>query len=174
MDLTTVLRWHAERYPAMEPADAVKLLYQSTFGGGHMIHDVNSSLMRLREEMEQVPYDETAPLTESIGNGFVRVFLTAVPREKGAAELLNGLFVISSQLPGGTKVEFAEKLATLRHLQKDEQLFQFRAEELDEYLRKYAEQGYPAVSHSVTYRERYSPAYRVVSEELLTQLNFKV
>lgn len=31
---TTVLLWHIARYSKMEPTDAVKLLYQSEFGGG--------------------------------------------------------------------------------------------------------------------------------------------
>ena len=37
-ELSHILRNHAARYPAMEPTDAVKLLYQSEFGGSHPEH----------------------------------------------------------------------------------------------------------------------------------------
>ena len=49
-DFYQILRTHARRYPAMEPQDAVKLTYQSVFGGGHMIDNRQSSEKRLKEE----------------------------------------------------------------------------------------------------------------------------
>lgn len=49
-DFYNVLRLHAALYPAMEPADAVKLAYQSVFGGGHLIADAAEGLRRLTEE----------------------------------------------------------------------------------------------------------------------------
>lgn len=42
-----------ERYPEMQVEDAVKLLYQSEFGGGHMIKNPQASLKRLEEEWRQ-------------------------------------------------------------------------------------------------------------------------
>ena len=38
------------KYPEMQVQDAVKLLYQSEFGGGHMISDIGKSLDRILEE----------------------------------------------------------------------------------------------------------------------------
>ena len=35
-ELERILREHAERYPLMQPTDAVKLIYQNEFGGGHL------------------------------------------------------------------------------------------------------------------------------------------
>ena len=35
--LENILTLHARRYPAMEAADYIKLLYQSEFGPGHMV-----------------------------------------------------------------------------------------------------------------------------------------
>lgn len=43
-----------ERYPQMQVEDAVKLLYQSEFGGGHMIKNSQASLKWLNEEWKQV------------------------------------------------------------------------------------------------------------------------
>ena len=37
VELKDALLLHANMYPRMRPADAVKLVYQNEFGGGHMI-----------------------------------------------------------------------------------------------------------------------------------------
>lgn len=47
-ELETILRDHASRYPRMEPTDAVKLVYQNEFGGGHLIRNPESCLEALR------------------------------------------------------------------------------------------------------------------------------
>ena len=52
--LSKILLNHAGRYPLMEPTDAVKLIYQNEFGGGHLIRDVDSCLNYLRQEYESV------------------------------------------------------------------------------------------------------------------------
>ena len=49
-ELEIILKEHAERYPQMQPADAVKLLYQNAFGGGHLIQDAQACLNNLRRE----------------------------------------------------------------------------------------------------------------------------
>ncbi len=47
-----ILLEHARRYPKMQIEDAVKLLYQSEFGGGHMIADPQRSLAFIKSEWE--------------------------------------------------------------------------------------------------------------------------
>ena len=37
--MTDILLFHFARYPKMTPQAAVKLLYQSAFGPGHLIRD---------------------------------------------------------------------------------------------------------------------------------------
>ena len=41
-----VLACHAARYPRMAPCDGVKLAYQATFGGGHLISDPAAKIGR--------------------------------------------------------------------------------------------------------------------------------
>ena len=36
-ELEAILKIHVKRYPLMQPTDAVKLIYQNEFGGGHLI-----------------------------------------------------------------------------------------------------------------------------------------
>ena len=47
-----ILIRHWEHYPRMEAQDLVKLIYQSEFGGGHLIRDPGESLRRLQAEYE--------------------------------------------------------------------------------------------------------------------------
>ena len=54
MNVKTILVNYQKQYPNMEFSDAVKLLYQSEFGGGHMIINPAKSLERLQQEWEQM------------------------------------------------------------------------------------------------------------------------
>ena len=69
---------HAKKYPLMEPTDAVKLIYQNVFGGGHLIKDPAACRCALQHEYESLRQDPYAPLLETIGNGMVRVMLNAM------------------------------------------------------------------------------------------------
>ena len=162
-DLYTILQTHAARYPKMEPTDAVKLLYQSEFGGGHLIANEDACLAYLRAEWERTPFDPDAPLWEDIGGKIVRVMLAAIP-DADAVEALGRDFIRSAANVHGTREGFLEKLALLRAMTVEGQ-FTFSLAELDEYLSAYERAGYPAVSHSETYRRLYHPAYRVLRRE---------
>lgn len=163
-ELEQILREHAARYPKMQPTDIVKLIYQNEFGGGHLIRDEESCLQYLRKEYAIVAKDFSIPLYEDIGNGIVRVNLTALPE----AELpwLGRSFLDSSAKHRGTLEGFLGKLAVLRDL-TGQGIFGFDIQALDGYLAEYRQAGYPAVSHSQQYRETYIPAYRVVCREFL-------
>ena len=94
-ELRAILIAHAKRYPLMQPTDAVKLIYQNEFGGGHLIRDEQACLNYLRREYADLEKNPTALLYEDIGNGIVRVNLAAVKPEDGK---LNGQsFMISKK-----------------------------------------------------------------------------
>ena len=80
-ELRAILIAHAKRYPLMQPRDAVKLIYQNVFGGGHLIRDEQACLNYLRKEYADLEKDPAAPLYEDIGNGIVRVNLAALKEE---------------------------------------------------------------------------------------------
>lgn len=167
-ELLAVLRAHAARYPMMQPCDAVKLLYQNEFGGGHLIADPDRSLARIREEASDFTPCPLAPDLEDIGGGLVRAHLTCLTRL--TPEQLNDAFVRSAHLHTGSLAGFLPKLSLLR-----ENLpalgFSFSPRDLVDYLDAYAAQGYPMVSHSEAYRAAYHPAYRVVLRSALPPLN---
>ena len=77
-ELETILRCHAQRYPLMEPTDAVKLIYQNEFGGGHLIRDPEAVRQFLYREYGDISKDPAQPRLEPIGNGLVRVNLCSL------------------------------------------------------------------------------------------------
>lgn len=141
--------------PAMEIRDAVKLIYQNEFGGGHLIADPARAQAWLREELDACG-ETDAPLVEPIGNGMARVNL-ALARGRLTPETLFSMFSLSSAQVRGSMEAFCEKLALLYELG-------FEKEQVDAFLESYKKAGCPPLSHSDAYRAAYAPAYRVVSE----------
>ena len=105
-------------------------------------------------------------LTEDIGNGFVRVNLAALDIGICSLERLSALFVLSANQTSGDMNRFQEKLEMIKDRFADLP-FEFSRGALEAYLNGYVAAGCPAVSHSEIYREAYHPAYRVVKEELI-------
>ena len=159
-ELQKVLREHAKRYPLMQPRDAVKLIYQNEFGGGHLIRDEQACLNYLRREYADLEKDPTTPLYEDIGNGIIRVNLAALREED--LEQLGKAFIDSAAKHKGTLDSFLNKLEVLRTLTA-EGVFAFDLDALNSYLSEYEAAGYPAVSHSEQYRQAYKPAYRIIN-----------
>lgn len=162
-ELEKILREHVKRYPLMQPYDAVKLIYQNEFGGGHLIRDEQAVLNYLRREYESVKKDSAMPLYEDIGNGIVRVNLAAVKPED--LEQLGKDFIRSAAEHTGTKERFLQKLDVLRQLTAAGH-FLFGMTELEDFLSEYIKSGCPMVSHSEQYRKAYLPAYRIVVDKL--------
>ena len=158
-ELRAILIAHAKRYPLMQPTDAVKLIYQNEFGGGHLIRDEEACLNYLRQEYASVEKDSSVPLYEDIGNGIVRVNLAAVKEED--LEQLGQDFIASAVKHKGTLDSFLNKLKVLEMLTA-EGVFPFDTNALSAYLYEYKAAGYPAVSHSPEYRQAYNPAYRII------------
>ena len=158
-ELKAILITHAKRYPLMQPRDAVKLIYQNEFGGGHLIRDEEACLNYLRREYATLEKDPTAPLYEDIGNGIIRVNLAALREED--LEQLGKAFIDSAAKHKGTLDSFLNKLEVLQTL-TSEGVFAFDLDALNAYLSEYKAAGYLAVSHSPEYRQAYKPAFRII------------
>lgn len=159
-----MIQKHIAAYPLMEVRDVCKLLYQSVFGGGHMIPNPDYSLKRIKEEYNTVEENltERTENVEHLGKGMVRIYLNAI-KEGMLAETLNNMFVLSANHRKGTTEELEKYLDIFFNMcEKKEVPFDY--EEAQSFITNWKEQGYPAVSHSETYRMHYQPAYRVVEE----------
>lgn len=144
-----ILLEHKKTYPRMQPQDFIKLLYQSEFGGGHLIADPGAALRYLEAETAGVE-KKPARQFEPIGGGLVRMHL---PVEGLTAGTVLGLFLEVCE-PRGTMEGMAEKLALL------EDMFPEMAGEIEAYRAA----GCPAQRHSPEYRAAYAPAYRLAPE----------
>ena len=152
-----ILLEEKKRHPAAEARDLCKLLYQSEFGAGHMAMDAEAGLARLRAECAACGAGEDEPFTD-VGGGLVRLHLRALPALKLRLETVNGLFA-QACAPRGSVAGLEEKLNTLRESAAGLGL---RPEDVDAEIASWRAAGYPALSHSQTYRTLYHPAYRLV------------
>ncbi len=162
-EMENIIRYHIKNYPMMQPTDVVKLVFQSEFGGGHLIKDPEMSLARIEQELESIK--ETAapqePLIVPIGNGIVRVNLFKLDENGITPKELNDFFVESAKKVKGNIEGLVRRLSVVTKMAKAGE-FAFTYDEYVKYLEEYAAAGYPMISHSELYRELYKPAYRVV------------
>ena len=144
----------------MQIVDVVKLLFQSEFGGGHMVASPSKSLAWIRAEWKDAASD--ADCLEEIGDGMYRMYLSVL-NQGLRPETLNQMFVRTADRTIGKRERFEQKLGLL--VEGCEQGdFPFPADAVRTYLKEYRALGYPPVSHSSLYRDMYHPSYRVVAE----------
>ena len=158
-----VMLSHIIKYPLMQPADMVKLLFQSEFAGGHLISNPAASLARLTDECRDAAPRTAADAFEPIGCGLCRLHLGALPALGISPQTVSRLFAATANTVIGTSKRFGEKLDSFLACCRTGEL-PFDITEAEAYVRDYRALGCPPVSHSDTYRIAYSPAYRIVKE----------
>ena len=163
--LKNVLTLHAQRYPAMEIQDYVKLLYQSEFGPGHLVTEADA-LESLQAEFAQAREESYAPqyTVEAIGGGLCRAHLDPRLFTEADLPLLSRCLTRSAQ-PWGTMAGLWEKLGVLSAMAWCGKL-PLDPRELELFLSLYESQGCPPLHHSDGYRELYRPHYRILNRDL--------
>ena len=157
-----ILRDHYHKYSKMQIQDAVKLLFQSEFGPGHLLSNTDYARKLLIEEIELTK--ENKPEIEVISDQFVRYYLGCLTQED-VEDVLSAM-IESAQIQG-SKENFMKKLSDLKEMNF------FSAQELDEYLNEYLKRESWMVSHSDVYRACYQPHYRVLLKECAEKLMLK-
>ena len=153
----------AENFPKAQIVDYVKHLYQSEFGGEHMITDEEASLRYLKEELEHLTERQRKkPYFFPLCGHFCRMNLSA--GKVISPEMMNRLFVVSSRhVPKAAWFALEEKLKLFLEICREHpELFPFTSEEVESYLKEYKEHGYRPIHHSEEYSKAYEPAYRVI------------
>ena len=163
--LKNILTLHAQRYPAMEARDYVKLLYQSEFGPGHLV-EAEDALEALRTEFDQAVEEGYAPeyAVEAIGGGLCRTHLDPRLFTQADLPLLARCFAQSAR-PRGTMTGLWEKLGALAAMAWTGEL-PLDSRELELFLTLYESEGCPPLRHSEGYRDLYHPHYRVLDRDL--------
>ena len=169
-DVSHLLRF-AEAYPKAQPQDWLKRLYQSFFGGGHMIADAQGSLNFLQEELAGLTGAQCVrPYVEPFCGDFCCVNLSVC--KEASPELLNRLFVASSkEAPQDAAERFEAQLHELLALcAAHGELFSFSKDELETEIKAFYAADMPLLRHSEVYRAAYAPAYRVLRREFAEHL----
>ncbi|MCM1065543.1 MAG: hypothetical protein NC420_13945 [Eubacterium sp.] len=156
----------AEKHPAMEAQDAVKLCYQAAFGAEHLLRDKDVAYRYLEREYESVEAD-SGPLYEQIHETVCRVNLAAWKREGLPLEWLFRMFAETAANPpeNGEQV-FRDCLDTVGGLIR-ERIIGITAEQWDGFLSDYPVHQPQALHHSERYRNREHPAYRLVCSRFI-------
>lgn len=147
--------------PDMEPADAVKLVFQNELGCGHLCTEESVCAKRVQDELHSVREDKNAPPFTDIGNGLCRLNLHAPAVRILSPMLIARMMTHTAAQVRGTREGLVGQLEQLCALCAQGGL-PFPSSALEDYLSDYARQGYPLVSHSTRYHAAYEPAYRVV------------
>ena len=160
--MINTIKEHLKCYPKMEIQDVMKLLYQSEFGGGHLISNEEMSLKRIQEEYERINENEMVCMSvlEPIGDRMCRIYLSAITNGM-KPEVLNQIFVKSANHRTGSVEGLELKLNQLLQACEQGEL-PFEASSVKEIWDVWKSEGYPAKSHSDAYREAYHPAYRAI------------
>ncbi len=156
MDFREAVRRHSELYPLMEPQDYIKLACQSEFGPAHMITDEAKAVTELEKEWQMLK-GAVRIQPESIGGGLCRFHLTGeYAGRSAAASLLTKLLMLTTEEHRGTQEAFERKLKFLETLD---------VPGMKECLEEYRRQGCGFLHHSGTFRDAYSPHYRLIEWE---------
>lgn len=167
--LNEALKYHFSKYKKMTPQDTVKLIFQSEFGGGHLIENEETALEFLKKELGAVKKDPNVPTLEYIGGSAYRINLANLP--KGLSpETLCRIFAVSAEMFHGNISDYEKKLKLVLPFIK-EGYTSFSQEEYGEFLSLYFQNGGGAVHHSAIYNSEYKAAYRVIHSDLVPHLN---
>ena len=145
------------RTPAMQPEDVIKFVFQALLGVGHLLSGRDQVTGYIAREMDGLAADPAEPMLELLSPAWCRLNL----RPAGAAHLrpqvIAGLMLTSGHDLPFTRQDVYDCCS--RIAQSGEYGLN-RDTALDMIL---SEQWLP--SHSASYREKYHPAYRVLSTD---------
>lgn len=152
------LREQWERYPYMEPQDLVKFVFQAMLGVGHLLSSRDAVENFIARETEQLSPGEPEPLLEMLSPAWCRLSLRCA-KEKGISPSVIAGLMLSSEKAScpftrGDVADFCRKLAASADMPAAD----------PDLLKQIVDETW-LPSHSAVYREKYRPAYRVVSAE---------
>jgi len=156
---------HLARYPAMQPADIYKLLYQGVLGPEHLIASPEAFAARLRVEYAAQPPDNAEPLWEPVrpDGALGRVNLRPFKAGGGDVERLIAACLEAAGRTWGTPAELRATWAAFVELCRSGRWAAFPLSGMLALSGRLKAEGYPPVHHSAAYRQAYGPAYRLVA-----------
>ena len=165
-EFDAVLAAHFEAYPAFDPQDVYKLIYQRVFGPEHLIDDVRAAKERLYLEVIRLPETPSpTPLLDPLSPLLCRVNLQPYIRKGGSIEVLWRLFrQTASDFQPGTLVDLERHW---RRFRNTAWAARYAPEVLEQFWQRMATANFSPVHHSRSYAEAHAPHYRVVLRSLI-------
>jgi len=159
---------HLARYPAMEPADVYKLLYQGVLGPEHLIASPEAFAAQLRAEYDAQSPGEAEPLWEPVrpDGALGRVNLRPFRAGGGDVERLIAACLETAGRAWGRPAELQGACAAFVELCRARRWAMFPLDSVLALSERLAAEGYPPIHHSTTYRQAYRPAYRLAAAYL--------
>jgi len=163
--LTCLLDEQLARYPAAQPDDLYKLLYQGVLGPEHLITSPEDFALRLRAEYETLLPDSAGPLWEPVrpDRSLGRLHLRPFKARHGDLEWLIALCLRTAERTWGTAAELRSAWATFVALCRAGRWESLALAQVQALHDRLEAQGYPPLHHSAIYRQAYRPAYRLVT-----------
>ncbi|MEA4999528.1 MAG: hypothetical protein VB087_09095 [Candidatus Limiplasma sp.] len=153
--------------PHLQPQDALKWLYQSAFGCGHLLAEPDACAASIHTERSAIAADAGQPPFTLLAGGLCRLHLAspavrALPAPTVArmmAETQRGIDLSAA------REAYARSTALLRHCLTapgDAPALPFSTAQWDACMAARSADPYAPPRHSEVYRQAYRPAYRVV------------
>ncbi|OGO65096.1 MAG: hypothetical protein A2030_08485 [Chloroflexi bacterium RBG_19FT_COMBO_50_10] len=170
--LLDLFHQHLSWYPAMEPRDLYKLLYQGVMGPEHLIASQEEFTHYLRAEFGRLRPDRHERLFEPVrpDQSLLRLNLRPFKSRQIPVESLIPLLL---ETAGSFSSELTELRAAWKgFIQSCEcgWITNFSVQEIHQFTSWLEKMKFPAVHHSEVYRREYQPAYRLIAAQFIHRL----
>lgn len=158
---------HYKAYPELQIQDVFKYLYQSSFGCEHLISSLGRVTDYIAEEYKSVENDSPIKI-EALDGNYSRVYLSCLNTGINI-ETFGKLFFLSSKTESDGSFNLEKKISVAKEL-VCEGILPFSPADFEREVDDWKNKCYPAVHHSNIFREKYKPAYRLISNDFVVFL----
>ena len=168
--MRAILIEHSQRYPQWAINDLYKLIHQSVMGSDHALSSEDRVRDWLKTELNSLVPGPDEPLIDPISPGgqIVRIHLRPFSKLNLEEEKLLQAFIHTAQTVTPDPNRLLEYAVLAKRLAEDGHL-SFDADEISVYFQELRDSGFPAVHHSLIFKDKYLPAYRVVARDLIPE-----
>lgn len=156
--MKALLDWHRQNHPAMEALDAVKLIFQSSMGCGHLLGDEITVVRRIEQEEATLIPDINELLTEPLGANYARLNL-----RRAMAEGICPLWIARMMRLSNIPLDNTAAIAALCNVAKTVNDAAY-TEAMLQAAKRLEDDPSWLPSHSANYHAAYAPAYRVIPQ----------
>jgi len=154
------------KYPDAQLEDVYKVLFQATFGPGHLGNDSSMVAAGIMHELDRILPDSSVKLTEPISpdSSFVWINLKKFKHLGLNPGCLADVILLSSKGVNADTLLFMKRWRLVGKLIKDQKL-KFDINRYREFTKYVRDNAFPVIHHSTRFIREYDPHYRVVKLE---------